>query len=345
MSCVKERFGATGAGREIYLYTLSSGAGLTIKVLNLGGIIQAILVPGRDGQIRDVALGYDNVPQYENNDAYVGAVIGRYANRIKAGRFQLNGREYQLAVNSPPHHLHGGPGGLHTRVFDVECGRDSIILRYDSPGGEEGYPGNVSIAVTYRLAPDNALAIEYEAVSDADTVLNLTNHTYFNLSGEGNGDITDHRLKINAAHYTENDADCLPTGIIAPVADTPFDFRAARPIGRDIGRDDVQLVNGNGYDHNFVLDGEGLRPAAWAFSPQSGISLAVSATQPGMQLYSANHLSRRRGKSGFYNFRGGFCLETQNFPNALGCPHFPSPILRAGQVYRHTTIFAFGVEK
>lgn len=345
MSCTKERFGTAADGREVDLYTLSNGAGLTVKVLNLGGIIQAILVPDRDGQIRDIALGYNNVGQYENNDAYFGAAIGRCANRIKAGRFTLNGREYPLAVNDPPNHLHGGPGGLHTRIFEVECGEDHITMRYHSPDGEEGYPGNLDITITYRLTPDNALVIEHEAIGDADTVVNLTNHTYFNLSGGESGDILDQTLKLNATRYTENDANCLPTGVIAEVAGTPFDFRTAKPIGRDIGQKDIQLAYGLGYDHNFVVDGEGLRPAAWAVSPGSGITLTVSATQPGIQFYSGNHLTRRPGKTGFYDYRGGFCLETQDFPNALECPNFPSPILKAGRRYRHTTMFAFGIEK
>lgn len=346
MIVTKEKFGITSKGQDVHLYKLTNSGGSYVNILDLGCTVQSIFVPDRDGKLRDVALGYDNVAQYEANSAYLGAVVGRHANRIKDGRFVLNGKEYKLAVNNGPNHLHGGVEGFNLKVFDCAGYDDKLItFRYLSPDGEEGYPGNLDVTVTYQFTDDNSLIMKNYAATDADTVVNLTNHLYFNLSGEGNGTILDHNLKLYASRYTENDENCLPTGVIAGVDGTPFDFRKAKPIGRDINQQNQQLANGHGYDHNFVLDGDGYKPVADLLSAESGVGLFAYTTMPGVQIYTANFLDERRGKTGIYKENYGVCIETQYFPNAMEHPHFPSPVLCKGEVYDHTTMYQFTAVK
>lgn len=342
---IQELFGTTRDGTPVHRYRMQNQSGASVTVMEYGCTITSILVPGRDGKLVDVCLGYKTLAEYEQNSGYLGAVVGRHANRIEKGVFTLNGREYRLAVNDGPNHLHGGLRGFDKRVWDAAVEGDAVTFRRRSPDGEEGYPGNLDVSVTYTFADDNRLTLRYRARADADTVVNLTNHCYFNLSGEGNGTVLNHLLRIPASSFTENDENCLPTGKILPVEGTPFDFRRSKPIGRDIGADCRQLQNGKGYDHNFILDGEaGSKTAAVLASPETGVRLTVDATMPGLQFYSGNVLDGPVGKSGVaYKQNMGLCLETQYFPNAMRCANFPSPVLKADEVYAHDTSFTFGI--
>jgi Galactose mutarotase and related enzymes len=343
MKVTTSNFGTTSKGQQVTLYRLENSAGCYVNILDLGCIIQSAFFPDRNGKLTDVGLGYDNVEQYETCGGYFGAVVGRHANRIKDGHFVLNGKTYQLAANDRGNHLHGGLEGFHLKVFEcLGYDGEKIRFRYISPDGEEGYPGMLELVVTYQLSDDNEFSLNYHAVSDADTVINITNHIYFNLSGEGGGDILDHTLKVYASKYTENDARCLPTGVISDVAGTPFDFRDAKPLVRDIAADHEQIRFGNGYDQNFVVDGEGMRPAAELVSPKTGIIMYTNTTKPGVQIYTANSFPERPGKTAAYGNHCGVCIETQYFPNAMENPHFPSAVLRAGEVYDYTTVYKFG---
>ena len=337
---------------SIKLYTLANDAGMTVTVTNYGAILTSIVVPDRDGNPADVALGYDRVEGYINavDKPYFGAVVGRYGNRIAGGTFTLDGETYELLKNNGPNALHGGAIGFDKVVWTVEdydeAGR-SITLSYLAKDGEEGYPGNLNVSVTYTLADTNELTIDYEATTDAATPVNVTQHTYFNLKGEGAGTILGHELKLAADRYTPVDETLIPTGELAPVKGTPFDFTTAKPIGRDIGAEDEQLAFGGGYDHNFVLaDAPRDEPAVAAvvYEPTTGRTLTVATTEPGLQFYSGNFLDGRlTGKSGRpYVHRGGFCLETQHFPDSPNRPDFPSTILRPGETLRSRTILRFG---
>jgi len=342
MKVTRDFFAKTSSGSDVHIYHLTNAAGARVDVLDFGCVVQSIVVPDRHGDMRDVCLGYDDIAQYEGDSAYFGAIVGRHANRIEKGKFTLNGKEYQLATNNGPNHLHGGNKGFNVRVFDCDYTDSSIEFRYLSPDGEEGYPGNLEVKIVYDFTDDNELVMHMTAESDADTVVNLANHAYFNLEGDDSGDILDHELKLYASQFTENDADCLPTGVIADVDGTPFDFREAKVIGRDIDEANEQLKNGRGYDHNFVLGGEGMKPVAEVYSPVSGILMKVHTTLPGVQFYSGNFLTPRKGKKGAsYDYRDGLCLETQFFPNGMAHPHFPSPILKKGEAFDHTTIYKF----
>lgn len=278
---------------------------------------------------------------YEAQDAYVGAVIGRFANRIGAGRFTLNGKTYDLYINNGPNHLHGGKEGFDKKIWRAEEQEDGLHLFYISPDGEENYPGTLEVEVCYYLDEEDALHISYLAKADQDTVVNLTNHAYFNLSGHGAGNLDDQKVRIYADHFTENDENCLPTGKILSVAGTPMDFREMQSITGRIAEDDAQLVRGNGYDHNWIINGDGMRKCAEAVSETTGIYMEAWTDQPGLQFYTANYLtSEKRGKDDAdYHPRGAFCFETQGFPNATAFEYFPTSVLRADEVYERNTVY------
>ncbi|HHV98372.1 MAG TPA: galactose mutarotase [Clostridiaceae bacterium] len=346
-------FGTTHEGKEVYIYELSNSKGMTAEIINYGGIVVSLNVPDRNGKIDDVVLGYDKLEDYENkNNPYFGAIIGRHANRIEDSVFEINGKEYRLNANEGENHLHGGLKGFDKVVWNAEIIKNSdgecLQLSYTSPDGEENYPGNLDTKVTYTLTNDNALRIDYYAVSDKDTVVNLTNHSYFNLSGHGKGDITEHKVMINADKFTAINEECLPTGEIREVKGTPMDFTALTAIKPGLSSGYEQIIFGKGYDHNFVLNvsGKDIEKAAEVFDEKSGRLMEVYTTKPGIQFYTGNFLSDDCiGKGGTrYGMRSGLCLETQYFPNAMKHKHFPSPVLRAGQEYRHTTIYKFSVK-
>ncbi|MEC7409970.1 MAG: aldose epimerase family protein [Planctomycetota bacterium] len=339
---------------RIQLYTLSNSNGMKVKVTNFGAIVTSIVVPDRDGKFSDIALGYDQLEDYINavDKPYFGAIVGRYGNRIAKGEFTLDGESYSLAVNNSPNHLHGGVIGFDKVVWDAKLTRgpewQGVELKYLAKDMEEGYPGNLSITVTYKLTAANELRVDYHATTDKATPVNLTQHTYFNLKGEGEGTILDHELMINAKRYTPVDSTLIPTGELAPVQGTPFDFTSSKTIGRDIGQDDTQLEYGLGYDHNFVLDrdSDGLSHAATVYEPASGREMVIHTTEPGIQFYCGNFLDGRLiGKAGKpYIHRGGFCLETQHYPDSPNQKSFPSCILRPDGVYQTTTVFTFNVK-
>ena len=341
MEITCRNFGTAQDGSLVLAYRLTNQNGLAATVLDYGCTLTSIRVPAGEKGV-DVCLGYDTIGEYEREDGFLGAVVGRHANRIANGRFTLNDREYALARNDNGNHLHGGAHGFDKYVWDSRVGEEGLIFSRRSPDGEEGYPGNLDVRVTYALTDKNELSLSYCAKTDADTVVNLTSHAYFNLSGHDSGIIYDQLLRIFADAYTEIDANCLPTGRILPVEGGALDFTQPKCIGLDIDADDDALRNGRGYDHNFVLRGEGLKKAAWAYSDRTGITMEVYTTLPGVQFYTANFLTPRAGKNGaVYRERGGFCLETQLFPNAMACENFPSPVLRAGDAFEHTTIYKF----
>jgi len=352
-------FGALSDGRDVTAYTLRNAGGMEVVAMNYGAIITHIRVPDAAGNLHDVALGFDTLEGYLSDPPYFGAIVGRYGNRIAAGRFTLDGVEYELATNNGPNHLHGGVVGFDKVLWDVEVievGDDeeggpagALRMTYVSPDGEEGYPGTLTAQVTYTLRDDNALAIDYTITTDAPTPVNVTQHTYFNLAASG--DVLGHELTLNADHFTPVNSTLIPTGEIAAVADTPFDFTTAKPIGRDIDGNEEQLVFGGGYDHNFVLERDAetdavdraLVLAAEVFDPGSGRVLEVFTTEPGVQFYSGNFLDGTiTGKnSGPYEYRSGFCLETQHYPDSPNQPTFPSTILRPGETYDSRTEFRF----
>jgi len=346
-------FGLMPDGDSTYLYTLTSPGDITMKITNYGGIITEILAPDTKGELDNIALGFDNLKQYLAGHPNFGALIGRFANRIAKGSFTLDGKTYTLAINNGNNTLHGGVIGFDDVLWDAAIieteNGEALELEYTSVDMEEGYPGKLDITVTYTLTDDNAVIVDYRAQTDKATPVNLTQHTYFNLKGEGRGTILDHELMINADRYTPVDATLIPTGELADVQGTPFDFRKSKTIGRDIGQDNEQLAYGLGYDHNFVLDrdGKGMQLAARVYEPISGRVLEISTTEPGIQLYSGNFLDGRlTGKSDQpYVHRGGFCLETQHYPDSPNRPEFPSTILRPGKTYETTTKFKFGVKK
>ncbi len=339
MAVSSRPFGYTAAGEAVTAYTLTNKNRMAVTVLDYGATVQALLVPDDRSGLTDVALGYDTIGEYERNDGYLGATIGRVGNRIGGARFSLNGVEHALAKNDGANHLHGGVKGFDKVMWHIEAKDNALVCSYLSPDGEENYPGNLTVTVTFTLTDDNALAIAYDAVSDKDTPVNLTNHTYFNLNGGGS--VLGHELQIFAERFCENDGGCLPTGKLLDVAGTPFDFRRAKTIGRDIEADDEQLRRGGGYDHNYVLAG---RKAAVLFSAGSGIEMTVETDLPGMQFYASGGLTDRTGKGGApIVYRGAACLETQLFPNGMNCWGFPSPVLRAGQKMHTETVFRFAV--
>lgn len=330
----------------IEIFTLTGPGGLEARITNYGGIIVSLSAPDRTGRLADVVLGLDDLAGYIAGHPFFGALAGRYANRIARGKFSLNGVEYSLARNNGENHLHGGIRGFDKAVWSVrDVSRQRLQLSYWSEDGEEGYPGNLSVTVVYALTDQNELRIDYTAATDKDTVVNLTNHSYFNLAGQGQGDILGTELKLFADQFTPVDEKLIPTGELRDVEGTPFDFRIPTAIGARIGQDDRQLRFAGGYDHNFVLRGGGgsLAMAASVLDPGSGRMMEVLTTEPGVQLYTANSFDgTRRGKAGStYSRRSGFCLETQHFPDSPNQPHFPSTVLKAGGQYASTTVYRF----
>ena len=342
----REAFGVTPDGTKVERWTLGSTDGLRARILTYGGIIQALDVPDRDGHPANVVLGFGDLHGYLHGSPYFGAIVGRYANRIARGRLSLDGREHQLAVNEPPNHLHGGDAGFDKKVWTATPdGDDTLALTYTSPDGEEHYPGELRVTVTYTL-DGSELRVAYEATASEPTVVNLTNHSYFNLAGEGSGDILGHELRIDADRYTPVDRTWIPTGELAPVEGTPFDFRTPAPVGARIDADEEQLTIALGYDHNFVLNGEAgtLRTAAVVRDPGSGRTLEVLTTEPGVQFYAGNQLDGSLTGTGGrpYGHRSAVVLETQHFPDSPNQPGFPSTVLRPGETYRSATVFRFG---
>lgn len=345
-------FGTMPDGTAVELITLTNANGIEVRAISYGGIIISLRTPDRNGQLDDIVLGYDSLGGYvTDNSPYMGAIIGRYGNRIAGGRFELDGQMHTLATNDGPNHLHGGVRGFDKVVWNVEPSQDasgaSAIFTRVSPAGEEGYPGTLSARVVYTLSDDNALTVEYRATTDAPTHVNLTQHSYFNLAGQGARDILAHQLQIDADRYTPVDETLIPTGELADVTGTPFDFRTPTAMGARIDADDMQIARGRGYDHNYVLrrTGEGLQRAARVVDPSSGRMLEIDTTEPGIQFYSGNFLDGSiTGKAGrAYQHRYGFCLETQHYPDSPNQPAFPSTILRPGEEYATTTVFRFGV--
>ena len=343
-------FGTLPTGEDVLEYQMENRNGMRVSILNYGGIVQSIWVPDRDGELGDVALGFDELEAYLAKSPYFGCITGRYANRIAKGKFTLDGKTYTLATNNDVNHLHGGDKGFDKRVWNAKfTSPQSVELTYTSPDGDQGYPGALTTKVTYTLTDDNALRIDYAATTDKPTVLNLTNHTYFNLSGAGRGTILDHLLTLKANRFNPTDATNIPTGELRPVAGTPFDFRQPTAIGQRIDLANEQLKVGQGYDHNYVLkdrrDGKLEEKIARVVDPESGRVLEVSTTEPGLQLYTGNFLDGMEGKYGrHYVRRGAFCLEAQTFPDSPNQTSFPSPILRPGETYQQTTIYHFSAE-
>jgi aldose 1-epimerase len=347
---VKELFGKLADGTKVHRWSLENG-GTRMKVLSYGGVVQSLEIPDRRGRYANVSAGFDDLDDYVARSPHFGALIGRYGNRIAKGRFTLDGTTYQLSVNDGENSLHGGALGFDYRVWDVEPfaeGSDvGLRLRYTSADGEMGYPGTLKAKVTYTLTRSGDWRIDYEATTDKATVVNLTSHVYWNLAGEGSGTIEDHELSIAASRFTPTDAGLIPTGELAKVAGTPFDFRRAKPIGRDIRAGHPQLVLAKGFDHNWVLDkGITARPEhiATLRDPSSGRTLRIATDQPGLQFYSGNFLDGTLTGPGGSVYRQGdaLCLETQHFPDSPNQPSFPSTVLRPGQTYRSTTVHTFG---
>ena len=348
-SIIQQPWGKTSDGKAATLYTLTNSRGAEARITNYGGILVSLKVPDRNGKFNDVVLGYDNLAAYIKDNPFFGATTGRYANRIAGGKFKLNGVTYTLAKNNGPNSLHGGNKGFDKVVWQATPVRRQngvgVSLRYLSKNGEEGYPGNLNVRVVYLLTNRNELRIDYTAVTDKATVVNLTHHSYFNLAGAGNGNILNHRLMINANRFTPVDSTAIPTGELRRVQGTPFDFRRPVAIGARINQNNEQLKLGKGYDHNYVLNRRGTGPslAARVYEPTSGRVMEIYTTEPGIQLYSGNFLDGKHiGKGNKpYRHRYGFCLETQHFPDSPNQPKFPTTTLRPGQVYRQTTIHRF----
>lgn len=341
-------FGKMPNGQVVDLYTLTNARGMKVGIITYGARIQSIIVPDRNGKMADVVLGFDHLKGYLGNDPFFGATIGRYANRIAKGRFKLDGVEYHLPINDPPNCLHGGPEGFDKKVWtatELRGPNPALQLTYFSKNGEEGFPGDLHVKVVYTLEPDNALRIDYTATTDKDTVINLTNHSYFNLSGAGSGSILNEIARINADAFTPTDDTQIPTGQIRSVKGTPFDFLKPTRIGARINENNQQLKFAHGYDDNWILNrkGPGLVLAATVVDPASGRVITCDTTQPGLQFYTANFLNGTiRGKGGkLYGYRSAFTLETQHYPDSPNHPNFPTTELKPGQTYRETTIYRF----
>ena len=347
----KQGFGTTKDGKEALLYTLSNKNGMEISVTDYGAHLVSVLVPDKDGKKRDVVLGFDSVTGYETDGSHFGATIGRNGNRIAGAAFELHGKTYQLAKNENNNNLHSGPDGYDYRLWDVEEADDSAVtFVLMSPDGDQGFPGNFEVSVTYTLTDENAVEIHYEGSCDQDTVVNMTNHSYFNLAGHDSGSVEGQCVKIFADSFTENDENCLPTGRIVSLDSAegaPMDFRSFTAIGEHLHDPSIHLKNGSGYDHNYILKKPDGKLCARVYSPTSRILLDCRTTEPGLQFYTGNFLlfrSNIRGKGGaVYADRSGFCLETQHFPNAMQHPHFPSVVLPAGDLYRSVTEYRFDI--
>ena len=346
-------FGRLSDGADVEIVTLTNANGMEVRTIPYGAIIVSVRVPDRSGHLDDVVLGFDTLDSYVTKNPYFGTVVGRYGNRIAKGRFTLGGKTYQLATNNGVNHLHGGVKGFDKALWRADPferdGLVGIVYSHTSPSGDQGYPGTLTVRVTYTLTPSNEITVDYDGTADQATPVNLTQHSYFNLAGEGSGDILGHRLTIDADRFTPVDDTLIPTGESAQVEGTPFDFRRATVIGARIGADDPQLKNGTGYDHNWVLTRQaaGLLHAARLEDPKSGRTLDVSTTEPGLQFYSGNFLDGTiGGKAGHLcRQRSGLCLETQHFPDSPNHPNFPSTILQPGERYQSKTVLAFGVSQ
>ncbi|MGZ5286078.1 MAG: aldose epimerase family protein [Flavisolibacter sp.] len=344
MNLNPERFISTAREVETGLHLLTNSKGSIVAITNYGARIVSMVIHDQEGKTTDVVVGFDSIEGYLNStETYYSAIVGRYANRIAGGRFSLDGKTYQLAINNPPNHLHGGPFGFHNQVwtFEDKTG-NSVRLSYLSKDGEENYPGNLKVDVSYTLTDEDELVIQYEASTDQPTIINLTSHPFFNLNGQGSGTIENHILQVNAVYYNPVDENLIPTGVF-PVAATPFDFLVPATIGEKINEENEQLKFGNGYDHNLVLDGTGFRKVASVKGDLSGISMEVHTDQPGMQLYSGNYMKgENQIKGGEWDrFREAFCLETQHFPDAPNQPEFPPTRLEPGAVFKSKTVYHF----
>jgi len=352
MSITSKPFGNMPDGTGITLYTLTNKNGLKAEIINYGGTVVSLYVPDKNGNMADVVLGYDNLQDYLDRSPFFGCLIGRYANRLEGASFELNGITYILNKNEGNNQLHGGIKGFDKKVWDARIlPGNALELSLFSPDMDENYPGNLEARVIYRLTDENALEIEYYAAADKDTIVNLTNHSYFNLSGHDSGPVLDHELKIDADFYTPINSECLPTGEILSIKNTPFDFTQFKRIGDGLSDsyDNEQMKFGSGYDHNFVLRtpaGNAPREIAQLYDPKSGRLMTVLTTKPGVQFYSGNHVKGAgKGKNGvIYDKWHGLCLETQYFPNSMKYSHFPSPVLKAGQTYHHVTVYKFGTK-
>ena len=333
----------TAKGEKATCYSLKNKKGMEVVVSDFGATLVKVLVPDRDNILRDVVLGYDTVEGYEQGGVHFGATVGRVANRIGGAGFELNGKEYRLTKNDNQNTLHGGIDYYNKRMWKIEQEDDTkVVFSLLSPDGDQGFPGNLKIQVSYELTEEQELKIHYDAVSDQDTIINLTNHSYFNLSGHDSGSVLDQEVMICAEAFTEADAESIPTGKIVPVDGTPMDFRKKKPIGRDVEEEYEALIFGKGYDHNWVLDGTGMRMVAAMASKQTGISMEVYTDLPGMQFYTGNFLEAEKGKDGaVYGKRSGACFETQYFPDAIHKENFEGPVLKNGERYETTTVYKF----
>ncbi len=351
-SVQKRTYGSLTDGKAVDEYTLTNANGLEVKFITYGGIITSLRVPDRNGKLGDVVLGYSDLSNYETRNFYFGSTVGRYGNRIANAGFSLNGETYSLAANNGPNSLHGGLKGFDKQVWGVkviEGGDAAVELTYLSIDGEEGFPGNLSVTMTYTLTQDNAIRIDYKATTDKSTVVNLTNHSYFNLAGNGAGAIYDHVLQINADRFTPVDVNMIPTGEFASVAGTPLDFRVPKRIGDGLRSGHPQMVMGRGYDHNWVLNRQGntlLELAARAYDASSGRSLEVWTTEPGVQFYTGNFLDATMvgSSGGMYRQGDGLCLETQHYPDSPNQPDFPTTELKPGETYQTSTVYKFGLD-
>lgn len=345
-------YGRTPEGASVDVFTLTNANGLEVRAITYGAYVVSLRTPDRQGRLDDVVLGFDTLEGYLKSGSHMGSVVGRYGNRIANARFTLDGKTYPLAANDGVNHLHGGVKGFDRHVWageEVRQGVDvGVRFTLVSPDGDEGYPGRLQTTVTYTLTPKNELVVNYAATTDKPTLVNLTQHSYFNLAGQAKGDVLDHMLTIHADRYTPVAAGLIPTGAIAPTEGTPLDFRQATRIGARIDQPHEQLQLGKGYDHNYVVNrtGPGLVPAARVVDPSSGRVMEVSTTEPGLQLYTGNWLGEEKGKNGrVYPRRSGLCLETQHYPDSPNRPEFPTTVLRPGETYRSKTVFTFSVAR
>ena len=348
VNILTKEFGVTKEGQNVTAYEMQNGNGMSVRILDFGCTVQSVIVSDRNGVATDVVLGYDDVVSYESGSCFYGAIVGRCANRIKNARFILDGKEYRLEKNEGENHNHGI---FNKRIFDAHIEDGNVILRYVSPDMEEGYPGNLSVEVCYHLCEDNALEINYKATTDAPTILNLSNHSYFNLNGQDGSTVLDHKLLLNSSNFTEYDETFAQTGRIIPVENTPLDFREEQTIGARFDSDYPRFRVCTGYDHNMVLDGKDgeLKPIGIAKSEKTGILLEAFTTEPAIQLYSANFIHFDPVKKGKYGVRypknGGLCMEAQHYPDSINHPHFPSTVLRPGEIYTQKTVYRFKVVK
>lgn len=342
-------FGTIKNGQMTNLYEIKNNKGIRALITDFGATLVSLMVPDKDGQERDVVLGYDKASSYEENTCYLGATVGRYANRIANSRIVIDGVEYHQEANDNENNLHSGPNGTSERIWDCKLyAEDTITFAIEDPDMAQGFPGNAVMEVTYKLTEDNGLSIEYRAKADKTTTFNMTNHSYFNLNGHDSGSIYSHYFQVNAQHYTPViDAKSIPTGVIAPVEGTPFDFREPKPLGRDIEKEDIQLNFGTGYDHNYAIDKStsGMEKVARLYSPESGISMEVYTDCIGIQLYTGNFVGGQIGKGGVkYARRDGVCLETQYYPNSINETNFVTPLTKAGEEYHTQTIYKFAIK-